>query len=50
MDVFILLMQQTTVVDLGLKYCAMGFFTKIDTVAFNIAKTGICSVPLQQDL
>ena len=44
LDVFALLMQQTDVISLGLKYAAFGFFSKIDNVAFTIAKKGICSV------
>ena len=49
-DVFAVLMQQTTVINLGLKYCAFGFFAKIDNVAFSIAKKGVCSVPLQNEI
>ncbi|CAB9523270.1 expressed unknown protein [Seminavis robusta] len=49
-DVFALIMQQTSVIALGGVYAAFGFFSEIDNVAFQISKKGLCSVPLQQDI
>lgn len=49
--IFILLMQETTVFGLGVDFVAMNkFFAMIDNTAFKIAKRGVFSVPLQDEI
>ncbi|CAB9498946.1 expressed unknown protein [Seminavis robusta] len=51
LDVFVLLMQETTVFGLGVDFVAMNkFFAVIDNKAFAIGGRGVCSVQLQQEI
>lgn len=49
--IFVLLMQETTVFGLGVDFVAMNkFFALIDNKAFAIARRGVFSIPLQDEI